>query len=116
MSGSLFTTGAMASEGCGMNSRQDMQSSGENSDLCIGSCNLEGTQCHCHAQRSQPVEMPNVVLVSSGGIHSDFYGLTVASVKTFNGMLYPEGGPNFPFSKKVIVSPRLFLLNRSLII
>jgi hypothetical protein len=116
LSGSLFASGSMASEGCGMNSPQDMHSFSESSNLCRACCDLGDAQCVCHAQCSQPVEMPDVVLVSSGGFHSDSYSLTVSPVKVFDGLLFPEGGPNFLFFKKAVVSPLLFLLNKSFII
>ena len=116
LSGSLFTSGSMASEDCGINSPLGMQSSGENPRLCIVGCNLGDEQSHCQAQCSQPVEMPNIVLVPSGGFHSDFYGLSVAPVKAFDGLLYPEDDPNFLFSKKAVVFPPLFLMNQSFII
>ena len=116
LSGSLFASGSMASEDCGMNSLQDMHSFGESSNLCRACCDLGDSQCVCHDLCSQPVEMPIVVLVSNGGFHSDSYSLTAVPVKTFDGMLYPKGGLNFPFSEKVVASPPLFLLNQSSII
>jgi hypothetical protein len=116
LSGSLFASGSMASEDCGMNSPQDMQSSGEISNLSTTCCGLGDAECLCHAQSSQPIEMPVVVLVSSGGLHSDSYSLTVALIKVFDGMFYPEEGPYFPSSKKAAAPPPLFLLNQSFII
>jgi len=116
LNGSLFAFGAMASEDCGMNSPQDMQSFSENSNLCIAYCCLGDAQCFCPAQGSQPVEMPIAVLVSNGSFHSDSYGLTVAPVKTFDGKLYPDGGLKFPGLKKAVATPPLILLNQSFII
>ena len=116
LSGSLFASGPMASEACGMNSPQDMQSSGEISNLSTTCCGLGEAECLCHAQRSQPIEVPNVVLVSSGGIYSDSYSLTVALTKAFDGVFYPEESLNFPSPKKAVTSPPLFLLNQSFII
>lgn len=115
LSGGLFASGSMASEDCGMNSPQDMHSFGESSNLYRACCDLGDAQCVCHAQCSQPVEMPILVLVSSGGFHS-FYSLNLAPVKAFGGLPYPEGGPNVLFSKKAVVSPLLFLLNESFVI
>lgn len=116
LSGSLFASGLMASEDCGMNSPQDIQSSGEISNLSTACCGLGDAECLCHAQSSQPIEVPNVVLVSSGGVYSDSYSLTVALTKAFNGMFYPEESPYFPSPKKAVTSPPLFLLNQSFII
>jgi len=116
LSGSLFASGSMASEDCGMNSPQDMQSSGEISNLSTTCCGLGEAECLCHAQSSQPIEVPNIVLVSSGGVYSDSYSLTVALAKAFNGMFYPEESPYFPFSQKAATPPPLFLLNQSFII
>jgi len=116
LSGSLFASGAMASEDCGMKSHREVPSSGEISNLSTVCCGLGDAQCLCHAQSSQPVEMPIVVLVSSGGFNSDSYSLTVAPVKAFDGMLYPEEGLNFVFSKKAVASSSLFLLYQSFII
>ena len=116
LSGSLFASGSMASEDCGMNSPQDIQSSGEISNLSTTCCGLGEAECLCHAQSSQPIEVPNVVLVSSGGVYSDSYSLTVALTKAFDGVLYPEEGLTFPSPKKAAAPPSLFLLNQSFII
>ena len=116
LGGSLSASGSMASEGCEMNSSQDMHMFSEISNMCTACCDLGSSQCLCHTQGSLPVEMPKVVLVSGGGIHSDNTILTVAPARTFDGMPYPEGGPNFPFSKKVALLPPLFLWNQSFII
>jgi hypothetical protein len=116
LSGGLLVSGSMASEGCGMNSPQDTRPLGEISNLCKACCDLIDSQCLCRTQCSQPVEMPKVVLVSSGGVHSDNTILTVASAKVFDGMRYPKGGPKCPFSKQVVSSPPLFLMNQSFII
>ncbi len=116
LSGNLFAYTAMASEDCGMNSPADMQFFGENSNLCKTCCCLGDAQCVCPTQCSQPVEMPVVVLVSNGSLHSGSYSLTLAPVKTLHGMHYPEGGLNFPSSKKAVALSPLFLLNQSFII
>lgn len=116
LGGSLFASGAMASEGCGMNSHQDMQSSGEIMNLSKSCCCLGETECLCHAQSSQPIQVPTVALVSNGGLHSDSYSLTIALIKAVDGMLYPEKGLNFQSLKKALTSPPLFLLNTSFII
>ena len=116
LSGSLFASWSMASEDCGMNSPQDMQSSGESTNLSKACCGLGDAGCLCHARSSQPIEVPIVVLISSGGLHSDSYSLTVALNKAFEGIFYPEEGPNFPSPTKAVTSPPLFLLNQSFII
>jgi len=116
LNGSLFASGSMASEDCGVKSPQEMQSSGEISNMSTACCGLGNAECLCHAQSSQPIEVPNVVLVSSGGVYSDSYSLTVALTKAFDGVFYPEEGLNFPSPKKAVTSPPLFLLNQSFII
>ena len=116
LGGSLPASGSMASEGCEMNSSRDMHLFSKISNMCTACCDLGSSQCLCHTQGSQPVEMPKVVLVSGGGVHSDNTILTVAPLRIFDGMPYPEGGPNFPFSEKVALLPPLFLWNQSFII
>jgi len=113
----LLTSGSMASENCGMNSSQNTHASSKISNVYMACCELGDSQCLCHTQGSQPVEMPKVVWVSSGGFHYDKNILIVAFFGAFDGMPYPtKGGPNFPFSKKVVLSPPLFLWNQSFII
>ena len=116
MSGYVFSFEAMASEGCGMDSPQEVRFSGESSSGCSGCCCLGNTQCLCHARSSQPVEMPVVFLVSSGGFHSDSCSLTGAPVRVSGGLPYRSGGIDFSFLKKACVSPPLFLVNLSFII
>ncbi len=116
LSGGLLASGSMASENCGMNSSPNTHAFSENSNLCIACCDLGDSQCLCHTHGSQPVEMPKVVWVSSGGLHSDNNILIVALFGVFDGMPYPKGSPNFPFSIKVVLSPPLFLWNQSFII
>lgn len=116
LGGSLLASGSMASENCGMNSPQDMQSSGESTNLSKACCCLGDAECLCHARSSQPIEVPIVVLISSGGLHSDSYSLTVALIKAVEGIFYPEDGLNFPSPKRAVTSPPLFLLNQSFII
>lgn len=116
LSGNLFAYTAMASEDCGMNSPADMQFFGENSNLCKTCCCLGDAQCVCPTQCSQPVEMPIVVLVSNGSLHSGSYSLTLAPVKTFDEMHYPESSLNFPSYKEAATLSPLFLLNQSFII
>ena len=116
LSGSMFSSGVMASEGCGMNSPQEMQFSGESSSGCMACCGLGKPHCLCQARSSQPVEMPVVFLVSSASFHLYPCSLTRAPVQVLDGLLYRAGGINISFSKKAAVSPPLFLANLSIII
>ena len=115
LSGVLLTSGSVAAENCAMNSSQNAHTSSEISNVCTACCGLGDSQCLCHTQGSQPVEMPKVVWVSGGGFHSDHNIQIGALLGAFDGIPYPRGGPTFPFSKKA-VSPPLFLWKQSFII
>ena len=116
LSGSLLTPGSAVSEDCRINLPLNIQSSGENLNLCIAACNMGDAQEHCHAQCSQPADMNNFVLAVSGGFHPNSYGLTDLHGKTFDRMICTKGGLISLFSKKAGISPSLFLMTQSFII